>query len=255
MIASFRSFALALAIGAGSFAATSLATAQDEASFVKSFSGDWYVFDPQFGSGDETCSMTLSTDKRTADARFDANAKGCVQPLSEMAAWDIHSGQLRLFAQGSDNPFALLGGNQLRITGSLPASERGIIVERAEGDDSTSAIAKAIARHRCIYVGFSQECADVADLVKPALTEEAGSYGSVSLLVNLNVRDQPRSNAPNVGVLQAGTCLKVNFCTTASDGIWCRARFGERNGWVHKIAVRKEEWPVLTFTNSCPSEE
>lgn len=245
MTAPFRAFALSLALLAAP------AAAQDEASFVRSFSGDWFVFDPQFGTG-EPCTISLARERRSSDGRFEAGTKTCVAPLADVTAWDIDSGQLRLFADESDTPMALLGGNQMRITGTLSDDGRGLIVERASGDESTRALSQALGRHRCVYRGFTDTCADAADLGQPALTEEGGAYGSVGVLVNLNVRDQPRSNAPIVGTLPAGTCLKVNYCSTASDGIWCRARFGEREGWIRKVALRQDEWPVLTFANSCP---
>lgn len=252
MTALYRSFALALAI----FAATTPASmSQDASGFVKPFSGEWFVFDPQYGPGDATCAIGLSTEVRDTDARRDAASKQCVEPLSTLAAWDIDGGQLRLFADGAQTPMAILGGNQRRITGALTASNRGLIVERAQGDASTRAIAQAVGRHRCIYRGFTQDCAAPADLDRPAMTAEGGAYASVGVLVDLNVRDEPRADAPIVGLLPRESCLKVNYCTTASDGIWCRARFGESSGWVHKVALRKDEWPVLTYANSCPSGE
>lgn len=249
MTAPIRAFTLVLALIAAAPAA-----AQDEASFVKSFSGDWFIFDPQFATG-ETCAVGLAPQKRSSDGRYEASATNCVKPLADVTGWDIDSGQLRLFTEGAETPMAQLGGNQMRITGTLAASGRGLIVERASGDESTRNLAQALGRHRCIYRGFTDSCADTADLGKPDLTEEGGAYGSVGVLVDLNVRDQPRSNAPIVGTLPAGTCLKVNYCSTASDGVWCRARFGEREGWIRKVALRQNEWPALTFANSCPSDE
>ncbi len=245
MTGSFRSLALALAVIAGS-----TALAQDGANFVESFSGEWFVFDPQYGAEGKTCAISLATDKH-GDGRG-AKAENCAQPLAALASWDIAAGQLRLFSDGAEMPVAVLGGNQLRITGTLAATGGGLIVERAQGDESTREMAQAISRHRCIYAGFTQNCADASDLEKPKLTQEGGTYGLIGLLVNLNVRDQPRASAPIIGTIPNGSCLKVNFCAAASDGIWCRAQFADRSGWIHKTAVRQNEWPVLTFTNDCP---
>lgn len=227
---------------------------QDQAAFIAAFSGQWFVFDPQYGTGGMTCTLILDSNPPEADGKFKSTATNCSEPLDSLVGWDIQQGQLGYY-DTSGTRIATLGGSQQRVTGKLDATERGLIVERAQGDASTREIAAAIGRHRCIYVGLSQKCADMEDLRKPAMTEEGGTYGSVGVVVNLNVRDQPRSNAPVVGTLPIGTCLKVNFCTVASDGIWCRAKFGEQDGWVHKTAVRQGEWPVLTYVNSCGPQD
>jgi len=231
----------------------SFAHAQDQAAFIKAFSGQWFAFDPQYGADGMTCAMSLESDAPETDSKLAITTKNCSTPLAGVKGWDIQQGQLG-FYDSAGTRVATLGGSQNRITGELDATERGLVLERAQGDESTQKIAAAIGRHRCIYVGMSQKCADPAELRKPAMTEEGGTYGSVGIIVNLNVRDQPRSNAPVVGTLPTGACLKVNFCTSTSDGIWCRARFGERNGWVRKTALRQDEWPVLTFLNSCVPE-
>lgn len=233
-----------------------------EAAFVDAFSGAWFVFDDTMGQGDQTCALTLGTDAASglgtapegSTMRRAAVAQNCVAPLNGVAAWDIFAGQMRLFAVTGE-PVATLGGNQRRVTGEIDNTERGLIVERASGSEMAPLIAQAVARHRCIYRGFTQDCAAPEDLRKPAITEEGGTFGSVGLLVNLNVRDQPRSGATILGTLKTGTCLKVNFCASASDGIWCRARFGERTGWVPKTAIRQSEWPVLTYANSCAATD
>ena len=232
----------------------SIAQAQDEAAFIAAFSGPWFVFDPQYGANALTCSLSLESEVADANGKFGITTKNCSEPLASIQAWDIQQGQLG-FYDAAGVRIATLGGSQLRVTGELDKTERGLILERAQGDESTRKIAAAIGRHRCVYVGMSQKCAETDQLRKPAMTEEGGTYGSVGVIVNLNVRDQPRSNAPVLGTLPVGACLKVNFCTTASDGVWCRARFGEQNGWVRKTALRQDEWPVLTFVNSCAAPE
>jgi hypothetical protein len=242
----FRWVSVTLALMAGS-----TALAQDKATFIASFSGDWFVFDPQIGANDKTCALVLSKTAIDESDQYVAKSSDCVEPLAGLTSWDIHDGQLRLFAADKTTPVALLGGNQSRVTGTFPATERGLIVERAAGDSNTRAMTAALAQHRCVYLGFTSECAPAAALARPALTEEGGTFGSVGVLVNLNVRSQPRADASIVGKLAQGTCLKVNDCAVASDGIWCRARFGDRDGWVHKTALRQKQWPVVTYTNSC----
>lgn len=227
------------------------AQAQEQSEFIKAFSGQWFVFDPQYGANDLTCTLALAGKPSDEAGTLAVEPKNCVEPLANVVTWGISDGQLA-FKDASGTGIATLGGSQQRVTGELAASGRGLVVERAQGDENTRKMAAAIGRHRCIYVGFTQECADPDDLRKPAMTEDNGTFASVGIVVNLNVRDQPRSNAPIVGTLPTGACLKVNYCTQASDGIWCRARFGERSGWVHKTALRKGEWPVLTYRNSCP---
>jgi hypothetical protein len=37
----------------------------------------------------------------------------------------------------------------------------------------------------------------------------------------------------------------------ASDGPWCRAKFGDTTGWLRKFAIRQNRWPIVTFANSC----
>ncbi|WP_322865046.1 SH3 domain-containing protein [Aquicoccus sp. G2-2] len=242
----FRLVPITLALMAGS-----TALAQDKTAFVASFSGDWFIFDPQIGASDKTCALVLSKTGIDETDQYSATSTNCVEPLADLSSWDIHDGQLRLFAADKTTPVAVLGGNQSRVTGTFPATKRGLIVERAKGDASTRAMSAALARHRCVYLGFTSKCAPAAALSRPALTEESGAYGSVGVLVNLNVRSQPRADASIAGQLAQGTCLKVNDCAIASDGIWCRARFGDRDGWVHKTALRQKQWPVVTFTNSC----
>ena len=233
--------------------ATCLATgavAQDEADFIAAFSGQWFAFDDQFGRDGQTCEVQLAAEAAEGEDRLPAASRNCTQPLSQVAGWTIADGKLVLVEEAGA-PVARLGGSQQRVTGEIEASDRPVILERAQADQATRELASAIGRHRCVYVGLTQNCAEPDDLRKPTMTEEGGLYGSVEVVVNLNVRDQPRSTASIVGTLPEGTCLKVNHCTTASDGVWCRARFGDQNGWVRKTTLRQNEWPVLTYLNSC----
>lgn len=254
MIKTRRSLLAALAM-ALSTAGAGAAVAQSADAFVKAFSGQWYIFDNAYSSGPEPCGLVLGSEPTSGEAplRYAAKAESCTAPLSTLSAWHIEDGQLRLLdAQGST--IAQLGGNQIRVTGDIGDGAKAVIAERGTGNPETAAIAAAIRKHRCIYSGFTAECAEKADLQAPEMTGDDGGFASVGVLVKLNVRNQPRNDAPVIGVLNEGTCLKVNYCTTASDGIWCRARFGAQSGWVKKTALRQSEWPVMTYGNSCPAK-
>ncbi|WP_176440915.1 SH3 domain-containing protein [Oceanicola sp. 22II-s10i] len=224
--------------------------AQSVQEFVKAFSGQWYVFDPAYASAKDPCAISLEDTGEGEPVRYKAASSNCVTPVSGLKKWYIDEGMLHLL-DASDSVIIRLGGNQSRITGEIEGTQRAVIVERAAGSQETAALAEAIRKHRCIYVGFTSDCAKKEDLAEPAMTEDGGVYASVGIVARMNVRSQPRSDATVIGVLNEGICLKVNFCTTASDGIWCRARFGEDAGWVRKTALRQSEWPVMTFANSC----
>ena len=234
-------------------AGVSAARAQSAEAFVKAFSGQWYVFDNAYSSGPEPCGLQLGTEGAGDPKRYEAKAESCTAPLSALTKWHIEEGQLQLLdAEGTT--IAQLGGNQLRVTGDLGDGSRAVIAERGAGNQDTAALAAAIRKHRCVYSGFTSTCAEKADLQAPEMTGDDGAFSSVGVLVKLNVRNQPRNDAPVIGVLNEGTCLKVNYCTTASDGVWCRARFGAQSGWVKKTALRQSEWPVMTYANSCTAE-
>ncbi len=105
----------------------------------------------------------------------------------------------------------------------------------------------------CYYLGFTKTCADEAQLAKP--TVPAGGTGAqVSVLVNLTVRAQARDDANAVGIVTANTCIVTDACVEANDGVWCRARFTDRVGWLRKLALRQGQWPVVTFVNQCAKQ-
>jgi SH3-like domain-containing protein len=76
----------------------------------------------------------------------------------------------------------------------------------------------------------------------------------IDVLVKLNVRNQPRRGAAVIGTVPPDSTVTVNACLTTSDGIWCRARFGDSMGWMAKSALRQGEWPVITYVNAGPAE-
>ena len=216
--------------------------------FFTAFSGGWFVFDPQFATGTETCEIRL-TAEGTQDLR-PASAANCTVPLSGLATWTIIDGQLDL--RGGDGATIVrLGGNQQRITGEFSDSGRSLIMERSDGSGRAAELTAALRRHRCFFAGYTSECVGQEDLRSPAFTEQGGTIGEVETLVDLNVRSQPRAQADPVGVVPAETCIRVNQCIVASDGVWCRARFGDQDAWLAKTVLRQGEWPVMTFANGC----
>ncbi|HWK63640.1 MAG TPA: hypothetical protein VNS34_01795 [Rhizobiaceae bacterium] len=50
------------------------------------------------------------------------------------------------------------------------------------------------------------------------------------------------------------TCVTTELCITSTDGPWCRAKFGERTGWMRKLALRQNRWAIVTFENFCPKQ-
>jgi hypothetical protein len=36
-----------------------------------------------------------------------------------------------------------------------------------------------------------------------------------------------------------------------ADGVWCQAKVGDKDGWIRKVALRQNKWPILTFTDGC----
>jgi len=234
------------------FASFGGAAAQSEQEFVAAFSGQWFAFEPRFSNGSGNCTVIL-------DSAFDGSpgavtTTGCAAPMSQIAGWRIESGRIVL-VDASGSVITGLGGNQRRITGDLNSNGEGIVLERAEGDGSTAALASALSRHRCYYLGFTQSCASASQVSRPELTEENGAYGIVDVLVNLNVRAQPRRDAPSLGTVPSETSIRVNYCLQASDGIWCRAVFGEREGWLAKTAIRRDEWPIVTYVTGLSKTE
>jgi hypothetical protein len=227
-------------------ALTGNALAQSREEFVKAFSGEWYVFDPDFHSGDQTCQISLETEAK--GDRYVADVKNCDAALASVATWGILDNQLGLFASDG-TPFAKLGGNQLRVTGEMLTNNIGLIFERAQGDGNNAQISAALSTYGCFFDGFSNQCTSKADLGKPDLATDA--VPEVIVIVNLNIRSQPRRNAQSIGVVSKGTCVKINQCLVASDGVWCSAQFGEKTGWLSKTALRQNIWPVITFRDSC----
>ncbi|MFG6660967.1 SH3 domain-containing protein [Sulfitobacter sp. 915] len=218
------------------------ASAQTHEDFVKAFSGDWYVFDRAARANGQTCSITLSEPKE--DATQEVMTKGCSTPLNAAQTWEIVEGRIVLSSETAE--IAAMGGNQFRVTGELKNMDNTVVMERSNGDGNSARIAAALGRHKCYYVGFTQECAETAALKMPEIPEDIG-FATVETLANLNARAQPRRDAATLGKVAVGTEVKINQCITASDGNWCRAQVGDSAIWLAMTALRMDEWPIVTF--------
>jgi hypothetical protein len=230
--------------------------AQENKDFYEAFSGEWIVFDPAFSAGASPCSIVLETSGQAeasqpeAQKRLNAATENCAPPIATVVGWGIDENQLALFSE-TGQVAARLGGNPTRITGDLQSSTDSIVLDRANGGQFQIDFAKALSRHNCIYLGYSSECASTEQLQVPKFDADDSENAQVKVLVELNVREQPRRDATVLGKVPAASCLTLNFCSVTGDGIWCRATFGETEGWLSKSAVRQSEWPVTTFVNGC----
>lgn len=241
---------LKLGFVAGAMAAllgmASGATAQTEAEFVAAFAGEWRVFDESFAQGAQICRITLGQEAQ--DGRYKLDKASCGGELAEVAAWGLADGQMALLAAQGEAVVSL-GGTQRRMSGTTK-SGKPVILERAGVVGAAEQIQAALRASGCYYLGFSDRCAAEADLGKPA----AGSADSplrIKVIANLNARTEARDDANVIGVVPANSCVAASVCVTASDGVWCRAEFGERTGWLRKLAIRQNRWPIVTFLNKC----
>lgn len=244
--------ALALAMSA-TLSLTAPATAQSRDQLVQAFSGSWFVFDPSFAAGGN-CGLTLGAAVVSNDGQMSAATDNCAQAIGRTKSWSIEGGVLRLF-DDTGSQLAELGGNQRRVTGLTMPEQSGVIIERASGDGFAQEIALAVQEHRCYYYGMTAECAPKEQLTVPSFSDIEGELlAPIETLGNLAVRAQPRRDAAMIGTVPANSCVRVNQCVTASDGMWCRAAFGERQGWLAKTALRQDTWPIVTFSNGCTGE-
>lgn len=226
---------------------TGTASAQSEDELVQAFSGDWIVFDPAFSTDDAPCRIRLeNTASAESGWRSSDIGANCAASIAPQASWRIEEGKIILRAPDGGR-LAELGGEPARLTGDFSGTPDAIILEREAGSGAKAALVRAIGRHRCYFLGYTDTCAPAAATQRPDLSE---GTATINVLVDLNVRSQPRREASTIGAVPAGSEVTVNLCFLTSDGIWCRAQFGEQAGWMAKSAVRQDEWPVLTFVNS-----
>ncbi len=241
----FRLLSVFVAAGAVSAACATAASAQSESEFIAAFSGEWRVHDEAFAQGVQICRITLRGEAEAGRYKLDRTT--CGGELAGVSSWGIADGQMALFA--GEGVVVTLGGTQRRMSGATK-SGAPVIIEKA----NISGIAEQLqAAHRasgCYYLGFTDRCAAEADLAKPAAAG-AGQPARVNVIVNLNTRAEARDDAGVIGVVPANSCVAINACVTASDGVWCQAEFGDRVGWLRKLAIRQDRWPVVTFVNQC----
>jgi hypothetical protein len=228
------------------FGSTFPALAQSEADFIAAFAGDWKVVDPSFDADGGQCGLVLGKDKDGAGYKLDKSH--CGGELAKAARWGIADSQLAFF-DGGGAVLARLGGNQRRMTGTTVAG-KPVIFDRVGTKGLGDQLQAAAKASGCYYLGFTKRCAAASDLVNP---RPAGTQGEtkVKVIANLNVRAEARDDAGIVGVVPQNACVSVNNCLTASDGVWCSAKFGDKQAWLHKLALRRDKWPIVTFVAEC----
>lgn len=229
---------------AGAFCAAD-ASAQTEAEFVAAFAGEWRIHDEAFAQGVQICRLTLRSEAE--EGRYKLDRATCGGELSDVSSWGIADGQMAFFT--GEEVAVTLGGTQRRMSGNTK-SGAPVILERAGATGPAEQLQAARQAAGCYYLGFTNRCATEADLAKPAQAG-TGEPARVNVIVNLNVRAEARDDAGVIGVIPANSCVSTSVCATASDGVWCRAEFGDRNGWLRKLALRQNRWPVVTFLNQC----
>lgn len=231
----------------GAFFATG-AAAQSEADFVAAFSGEWRIHDEAFAQGVQICRITLTGQ---ADAgRYKLEKQTCGGDMAPVTSWGISDGQMALFA--GEEVAVTLGGTQRRMSGTSK-SGAAVVLDRVGVAGIADQLQAARQAAGCYYLGFTNSCAAETDLAKPA-AGTAEQPTRVNVLVNLNARAEARDDASVIGVIPVNSCVTTSACVTASDGVWCRAQFGERAGWLRKLAIRQNRWPIVTFVNQCPQQ-
>ena len=243
-----RLVSIVVAAGALLAAAVSGASAQTEAEFVNAFAGDWQIHDSSYSRNGQRCQFNLMSEPE--EGRYKLENKSCGGAFEQVTRWGIVDGQM-IFVAGTD-VVATLGGNQRRMTGATSAGEP-VILDRAGARGGATQLQSAYQSAGCYYLGFSDSCAAETELSKPSAAE--GQPARINVLVNLNVRAEAREDANVVGVVPMNSCVVTEVCATAADGVWCRAQFGERTGWLRKLALRQNRWPIVTFVNQCPPQE
>ncbi|KUF11472.1 SH3 domain-containing protein [Pseudoponticoccus marisrubri] len=223
------------------------ASAQDREQIIAAFSGQWYSFEPDYADAG-TCAMELTDRVSNTPEIYQANVENCSAPLNTISGWSIVGGQIRLSGGAEATPVAALGGNQFRISGDVADSDRSLVLERAAGDENSRQIREAISTYRCIYRGFTDECASPEELRAPR-DAQSGTL-LIRTLVNLNIRNQPRADAPVLGVAPKDTAIAVDECLVTSDGMWCEAVIGDMRGWITRTTIRQDKWPILTFVRA-----
>ncbi|MCK5931370.1 MAG: AprI/Inh family metalloprotease inhibitor [Fulvimarina manganoxydans] len=216
--------------------------AQTMADFVRAFSGTWQTLDPDFTDGG-ACRVGLND--VPVGNRFGLTTQNCGGLMAGLRVWGIDDNQLALVDdQGA--VVARLGGNQNRVSGQTSNGETVIFERVPEG---SNAPASDVVESDCTYFGYTSSCAKEADFARPSA--EPDREMTARVLVKLNARAEARPDAEIRASIPAGTCVRVSECTTASDGDWCRATIADTTGWIRQRAMRRDRWPVLTYTAGC----
>lgn len=230
--------ALALALTAG-VAGVSAAEAQqappDASTYAAAFAGDWLIFDDRYAANGTPCKIHLKAE----GSPFQVTAQNCRASLAGVTSWRIEAGQLHLLAAA--NLFARLGGTTARVSGWDSASEP-LVLDRDAGPVLADPVSYARKTKGCWFVGYSSECANPAQALRPA-----GKKARICTVVDLKLRGEARPETAAVGVLPAQTCIGTEVCVDTATGPWCYIRFDTAAGWVRQHALRQGEWPVLTF--------
>ena len=236
----------AMLVAVGALSAATMVRAQSVDQYVQAFGGNWQLIDARHSSAPSTCTMVLGS-KADADGRFAVERQGCRGEADQAKSWGVSEGQMTLF-DAAGGVIARLGGSQHRVSGTS-ASGSPLIFEKVGVAGTAAVLESARQASGCIYLGFTSKCADAAQ-VAPPTPERA----SVQVLVNLNVRAEARDDAEVVGIVPLQTCVTTDLCMMATDGAWCRAKFGEKIGWMRKLALRQNRWAIVTFENGCPKQ-
>ncbi|WP_343313481.1 AprI/Inh family metalloprotease inhibitor [Brucella sp. BE17] len=240
-------FLTIMVTAAGVLSLATMVRAQSVDQFVQAFNGSWQLVDARYSNPPLTCNMVLGS-KADTDGHFAVEGQSCRGEAALVKSWGVSEGQMTLF-DAAGAVIARLGGSQRRISGTT-ATGAPLIFEKS-GVAGTAAKLKAAERAGgCFYSGFTSKCVHAAQAAPPA-----PEGASVQVLVNLNIRAEARDDAEVVGVVPTQTCVKTELCLMATDGAWCRAKFGEKTGWMRKLALRQNRWAIVTFENFCLKQD
>lgn len=219
------------------------APAQTMSELLSAFSGEWYSFDRARAQDGGVCQITL-TDTPLGKA-LEAKADSCGGGLDLLEAWGITDGQIALIS-ADQRVLALMGGNQTRMTGDDLSSGRSLILERRQPSGFVISLQQAIKSQSCLYVGYTAACAEKSE-VTPLLAAKPDAPVVLETVTRVNLREQPRRDAPVALVLDRLTNVNATECLTATDGIWCKVTVGETTGWLARNGLRQKKWAVTTF--------
>lgn len=238
-------------LAVSALATASSVGAQSSDELVDAFSGEWYVFDPAFSKEGGACRIRLKADSIDAAAEaFVAASNNCSEMLGTTTGWQVDGENIILLSDEGAR-IAALGGNPQRLSGDYAAPPNAVVLERESGSGLKRELSAAIRAHGCYFLGYTSNCVEASATEAPVFSE---GVAEIDVLVNLNVRNQPRRGASVIGTVPPDSTLTVNTCLTTSDGIWCRARFGDTEGWMSKSALRQGEWPVITYVTASDPE-